>query len=184
MSTSKKHHGDLSAILASIFLAFVFAKTGIFERLIVEGGEITLLTNFIAGMFFTSAFTTAPAMVVLGEIAQSGSLWLVATVGALGAVFGDFLIFFFFRERLSRTTKSFLTIPKYRRFFHIFHHKFFRFLTPLLGAVIIASPLPDELGLAVMGLSKLRLSVFLPLSFAANFVGILLIGEVAQLLMG
>ena len=180
MSIRKKHGMDLSGILAGLFLAVVFAKTGVFEQIIAFGGEFTIITNFIAGMFFTSAFTTPAAMVALGELAQAGSVWTVAGIGAFGAVTIDLLIFLLFREKLSERTRAFLSIPKYRRFLHLFHHKFFRWLTPFLGALVIASPLPDELGLAMMGLSRLHLPVFLPVSFAANFVGILLIGTVAQ----
>jgi hypothetical protein len=45
----------------------------------------------------------------------------------------------------------------------------------VLGAFIIASPLPDELGLTLMGMSKVRLAVLVPVSFVMNAVGIYLL---------
>ncbi len=60
--------------------------------------------------------------------------------------------------------------------------KFFRWLTFLAGGLIIASPLPDELGISLLGFSKMKTSWFIPLSFAFNFIGILLIGWVAKAL--
>ena len=50
---------------------------------------------------------------------------------------------------------------------------------PLTGAIIIASPLPDELGLAMMGLSRVPIAAFIPISYTMNFLGILLIEFIA-----
>jgi hypothetical protein len=41
-----------------------------------------------------------------------------------------------------------------------------------LGALIIASPLPDEFGLALMGISRMRALVLMPISFVMNALGI------------
>ncbi|OGG78335.1 hypothetical protein A3A36_01445 [Candidatus Kaiserbacteria bacterium RIFCSPLOWO2_01_FULL_52_12b] len=65
----------------------------------------------------------------------------------------------------------------------IFRPRLFKWLIPFVGALIIASPLPDEAGLAMMGLSKMKTSVFIPISFALNFLGILAIGIFAKELM-
>jgi hypothetical protein len=59
----------------------------------------------------------------------------------------------------------------------------FRAVMPFLGALIIASPLPDELGLVFLGISKLKTRYFLPLSFVLNFFGILIIGLIAKSLV-
>jgi hypothetical protein len=56
----------------------------------------------------------------------------------------------------------------------------FRLVSLFVGGLIIASPLPDELGISVWGFSKLKTAWFIPLSFFCNFVGILLIGAVAR----
>ncbi|KKR47070.1 MAG: hypothetical protein UT80_C0011G0001, partial [Parcubacteria group bacterium GW2011_GWC1_40_13] len=70
-----------------------------------------------------------------------------------------------------------------KRLFSIFRPKLFKWLIPFIGALIIASPLPDEAGLAMMGLSKMKTSVFIPISFALNFLGILAIGLFAKGMM-
>ncbi|MDP3800322.1 MAG: hypothetical protein Q8Q90_02755, partial [bacterium] len=57
-----------------------------------------------------------------------------------------------------------------------FRKSFLRWFTPFLGALIIASPFPDELGLVLMGLSKTNTKVFIPVSFGLNFIGILIMG--------
>jgi len=48
------------------------------------------------------------------------------------------------------------------------------------GMLIIVSPLPDEIGLVMLGMSHLSLMRFVPLSFAANAGGIYLIALAAQ----
>ena len=63
----------------------------------------------------------------------------------------------------------------------LFKLRSFRWLTFFAGGFIIASPLPDELGIALLGFSKLKTSLFVPLSFTFNFLGICLIGIAASL---
>ena len=49
------------------------------------------------------------------------------------------------------------------------------FLVPLLGALIIASPFPDEIGLLMFGVSKLKYRELLVITYLLNTAGILLI---------
>ena len=72
----------------------------------------------------------------------------------------------------------------WRRFHLLFKRRFFRWITFLAGGLILASPLPDELGVAVLGFSKMRLKYFALLSFVFNFLGIAVIGLVARALAG
>ena len=58
---------------------------------------------------------------------------------------------------------------------HLVHTKYFSWTLPILGAIIIASPLPDEMGVGLMGISKLKTSKFILLSFILNAIGIFLI---------
>ena len=55
-------------------------------------------------------------------------------------------------------------------------------LGPLCGIIIIASPLPDEIGLFMMGLSRIRMIWFIPLAFIVNAGGIFLVVLTSQYL--
>ena len=93
---------------------------------------------------------------------------------------GDLLIFRFVRDRMVIHLNELLPHKRRsRRLAHILKNRFFRYLTFLMGGLIIASPLPDELGISLLGLSRMREAYFVPLSFAFNFLGICLIGIVA-----
>jgi uncharacterized membrane protein YdjX (TVP38/TMEM64 family) len=131
-------------------------------------------------MFFTSAFTTAPAIAALGEISFQNGIIETALWAALGAVIGDMIIFRFVRDRMADHLLEILPHKRgSRRLARILKFRFFRYLTFLIGGLIIASPLPDELGISLLGLSKMRSMYFVPLSFAFNFLGICTIGLVA-----
>jgi len=171
---------DLGIIALSIILAIFIAKTGILNTLLTSTREIMYIGSFLAGMFFTSVFTTAPATVTLVEIFKSNSLFPAALLGGLGALIGDLIIFRFVKTSLSEDTAYLIQKSKSERFFSIFHLKIFRWLIPFIGALVVASPLPDELGIAMMGLSKMKTSLFIPLSFLLNSSGILIIGLITK----
>ena len=173
---------DLALVILSIFVAIILAKTGALQDLITSTQEMRFIGSFIAGIFFVSVFTVAPATVALGEIAQSNSVITVAILGGLGALIGDLIIFRFVKDRVSDHFYYLMRVSKSERLFSIFKLKLFRWIIPFVGALIIASPLPDEIGVAMLGLSKMKNSYFILLSFVLNSAGILIIGLIAKAL--
>jgi len=173
---------DLVLVVFSVLIAIILAKTGALQDLITSTQEVRFIGSFIAGIFFVSVFTAAPATVVLGEIAQSNSVITVAILGGLGALIGDLIIFRFVKDRVSEHFNYLIKISRSERFFSIFKLKLFRWVIPFVGALIIASPLPDEIGVTMLGLSKMKNSYFILLSFALNSAGVLIIGLIAKAL--
>lgn len=173
---------DLAIVILSIFIAIILAKTGALENIITSTQEMRFIGSFIAGILFVSVFTAAPATVALGEIAQSNSVIVVAIIGGLGALLGDLIIFRFVKDKLSEDLLYLLRTPGSERLTSIFKMRIFQWLVPFMGALIIASPLPDEIGVAMLSLSKMKNSLFIPLSFVLNSVGILIIGLIAKAL--
>ncbi|OGG78258.1 hypothetical protein A3A36_00145 [Candidatus Kaiserbacteria bacterium RIFCSPLOWO2_01_FULL_52_12b] len=172
---------DVLIIVISFGITAILVKTEILANILTSTQEFQLLGSFVAGLFFTSVFTTAPAIVTLGEIAQANSIVLVALLGALGAVVGDLIIFRFVRDRFSEHVLELLRHRNTgKRITALFKLKLFRWLSFFVGGLIIASPLPDELGIGFFGFLKMKISWFIPLSFFFNFIGIVLIGLVAR----
>jgi membrane protein DedA with SNARE-associated domain len=137
--------------------------------------------SFVAGLFFTSIFTTAPAIVTLGQIAEANNIWATALFGAFGALIGDLLIFRFVRDELTdHLLEAMKHSPGLRRLRALMRGRHFRWFTIALGGLIIASPLPDELGISLIGLSKSSTKYFIPMSLVFNFIGILIIGLAAR----
>ena len=173
---------DLALVVFSILIAIIFAKTGALQDLITSTQQFSFIRIFIVGFLFVSVFTAAPAAVALGEIAQSNSVITVAILGGLGALIGDLIIFRFVKDRVSEHFSYLIKASKTERIVSIFKLKLFRWMIPFFGALIIASPLPDEIGVTILGLSKMKSSYFTLLSFLLNSAGILIIGLIAKAL--
>lgn len=172
-------------ILASVLIAVYIMRTGSVDSFLASIGGLTHVGSFIAGMFFTSIFTTAPSMVVLGELALTTPLWIVALFGGVGAVCGDYILFLIVRNGVSKDVDYLAKHSKIRWVWKWFGSKgSVRWLFPVLGALVLASPLPDELGLALLGLSTIKKERFLLISFIMNTVGIFVVGLVARSLAG
>lgn len=98
-------------------------------------------------------------------------------MAGLGAVIGDLLIFLFVRNRLSNNFFSFLRLRLKGNDVadKLSENGFTRIFLPIIGAAVIASPLPDEIGVAMMGASRIKKRYFIPISYALNSAGIYLL---------
>ena len=173
---------DVLFITLGIAVAIALSKSGALDLVLSLLSDYHIIASFIAGVFFTSVFTLAPASVALARIAESSPLHSVAIWGGLGAMFGDLILFFFIRDRFAEDIKSVFKKSTVKRFMHTFHFGFLKWLAPVLGALIIASPLPDEFGISLLGMSKIRTAVLMPVSFIMNVLGIYLLVVFAALI--
>ena len=82
---------DLGIVILSILIAIMLAKTGALNEIFTATQESRFLGSFLAGIFFVSIFTAAPAIVVLIEIIKSNSILEVAFFGGIGALIGDLI---------------------------------------------------------------------------------------------
>jgi hypothetical protein len=171
---------DLAIIAMSVIFAIYLGKSAAFELFLLEINIFGIVGAFLAGFFFTSVFTTAPAVVALAKLSQLQPVWLVAVLGAMGAVAADYILFRFIRDSLSGDIVYLLKSNKIK--FSWFKNKNLRWAMPFMGAIIIASPLPDEFGIAMLGATNTKPGNFLIISYIANFIGILAIGGIANLI--
>ncbi len=164
---------NTALLILSLIVFFYFLNSDFVRSLIVNVGSLGYVGVFIVGIFFVSTFTVAPSLVVLYYLATQHNPWEVALLAGMGAVIGDYLIFRFFKDAVFAEIKPHFTLFKKPFFERIFSSPYFAWMVPFAGAIIIASPLPDELGLSLMGLSKIKNWQFLLLSFFLNSAGIL-----------
>lgn len=166
---------NLTFFFVSIILAIIVSRFEAFHSLLLSLGNLGYIGAFIAGIFFVSIFTVATGAVILLVLAERLSPIEIGIVAGLGAVVGDFTIFRFIKDNLLEEIT-----PFYNRFggMHVtavLHSKYFSWTLPVIGALIIASPLPDEAGVSLMGISKMKTYQFLLISFVLNAVGIFLV---------
>lgn len=174
-TTKKNLIKNLGIVFLSVLIAVLLANTDVLKHLLTSIQGFRFIGSFVAGIFFISIFTVAPASVILFELVQTTPIWEVALLGGLGAVAGDFIIFRFIKDKFADEVIFLLKRSKIHKMLGVFRLSAFRWLVPFIGAIIIASPLPDEIGLAMMGLSKVKTSTFVMISFILNFFGILLL---------
>ena len=171
---------DLVIIVFGVVVTLLLVKMGALGQFLTAAQERAYIGSFIAGIFCTSVFTIAPAAIALAFIAHNGAHPLtIAVWGGMGAMLGDLLLFLFIRDVFSEDVESLSFVRRWKHAITRPHLGFLRWLLPVIGAIIIASPLPDEIGLALLGFSKTKTPVLLPIAFAMNFLGILAIAVVA-----
>jgi len=175
----KRYHKDL--IVDILIIASVTVVTLYVTRTTDFHITPNIFYVFLAGIFFTSAFTLAPAAIVLAHMGSILPLHTVVIAGGLGAMVGDYILFVFIRDRFAQHIKKAIRYSHFRLVLRSFHFGFFKWLSPLLGAAIIASPLPDEFGIMLMGVSKVNTRFFLLVTFLMNMIGILIVVGFSQL---
>lgn len=167
-------------LILSVIVFLYFADSPIIREIIGRIGELGYFGAFVTGIFFVSIFTVAPAGVVLFNLADTLNPLEVALIAGAGSVVGDYLILRFLKDKVFSELG-----PVFKQFRgsyigKLFRTPYFAWLTPLVGAALIISPFPDEVGIGMLGLSKLRLWQFLVVTFLLDVVGIFLIVLLAR----
>lgn len=175
---------DFGIITLSVAVAVALVTSSALDNLFGALANHYIIAAFVAGLFFTSSFTTAPAIVILAKLSVAFPPFHIALVGALGALVGDSILFTFIRDYIAEDLSYVIAKSRIRRITHLLHYHSVRWLLAFVGALIIASPLPDELGLTLMGVSKISKAKFFALSYSFNFIGIILIAFVARSAVG
>ncbi len=162
-------------LIISVIFFLLIAKTPWVQTLFTQLGDWGYVSAVIAGMFFVMTFTAAPALIVIYDLAKALNPIELSILAGLGSVIGDFIIFKFFKDKVFLELEPIITRLSNRPFVHIFKTSYFAWLTPVLGAIIIASPLPDELGITLLSVSKIKKWQFIILSFFLNSLGFMAI---------
>lgn len=166
-------------LLLSLVLAVYLFQLPAFRQVLLGLGNLGYLGALFAGALFVSSFTISIGLAVLWVLVAGFAPWQLALIAGVGAMIGDFIIFHFIRDGLMEEVKPVYESLGQGKFWKIckflIKNKHFKWVLPFLGALIIASPFPDEIGIAMLGISKIKTSSFLLLTFALNVLGIFFI---------
>lgn len=171
----------LLAFSISICVAYVLYKTGAFHWIEGHLDGASYPSMLLAGFLFSFGFTSPIAAAYFYEVTHVVNPFAAAVLAALGATFSDVSIFQFtklsFHDEILRIKET-RPIRWLHRLFHRdgISHEFRNALRWILACVVIASPLPDEVGMTfVVGFTHLRGWKLTSLCFGLNTVGILII---------
>ena len=159
----------------SIIAAFGLSQYQPFHDFLLGLGDWSYVGIFFTGILFVFTFTVATAIIILHMLGEVMSPWMIGLVAGLGAVIGDYLIFMFVRKHiLGKTNDLAKHLPK-SFWGKLAKNTYFQWLLPVLGIIIVVLPFPDEVGITLLGISKIKLYQFVILAFVAHVVIITLI---------
>lgn len=132
--------------------------------------------TFVAGLMFTYGFTAAPATAIFLILAQHQNIYIASLIGGLGALISDLFIFSFIRSSFLDEIRK-LSREKVVRYFNGKSPSFVKeYFLPVVAGFIIASPLPDEIGVAMLAASRMiSTKIFAVISYLLNTAGIFVI---------
>lgn len=134
--------------------------------------------SFIAGIMFSFGFTT-PFAIGAFVIMSPNNIFLASVIGGLGAMLADLTIFKIIKISFMPELKR---LMKNKAFRLITKHKIplstqiKNYLMYAFAGIVIASPLPDELGVTMLtAVSKINAASLAIISFICNTIGIFVI---------
>lgn len=168
----------LMFLLIAVVLAYALFRTEAVQSFFHGLQEFGYASCFFGGMLFAFGFGAPFGVAILVTIAKDVNVLLGALLGGLGALLSDYLLFKFIRLTFVDEIDRF----KNSKAFGLFRGLLVRRVPPKvsfylslgLAGLVIASPLPDEFGVALLaGITTVRERVFAVISFSLNTFGIL-----------
>jgi len=179
------NHKNLIILTVSIFLAYEIITSEHITNILSYAGSFGYIGGFISGILFSYGFSTVPAAAMLFLLAKNLNPFLLALIGAFGGMLGDIIIFKFVRDHLLEEIKFIISeelhleisfIPK------IMCSHVLRKIIPATAGFIMCLPLPGELAMVLLGITKYEFKRTSLLSYIFNFIGIFTIGIVGVLI--
>lgn len=165
-------------LAASVLLAYAMFRTESVQSYFHGLGEFGYISSFFGGMMFAFGFGAPFGVAILATIADDVNIILGCLLGGLGALASDYLLFKFIRLTFTDEIERF----KHSRAFGLFRGLLVRrvpaklsfYISLGIAGMVIASPLPDEFGVALLaGLTTVKETTFAAIAFSLNTLGIL-----------
>lgn len=175
------HYPKLLLLLCSFVLTYVLYLAGLFDLLPRYLGGYGYLSMFLGGLLFSFGFTTSFAIAIFIEMAALVNPFAGAAIAGIGAMLADLLIFRFIRFSFLDEIHRLKTTTVIRWLRDVLHHdsipeQIRRYIAWSVAGIIIASPLPDELGVSLLsGVSEIKDKPFAVFCFGLDAIGILIV---------
>lgn len=166
-------HKNLLFLTLGIMAAVILSREAGFRSFLLHLGSFGYVGAFISGALFVTTPTIAVGGVSLAILSHELPFLPLGLMAGAGAVVSDLVIFHWVRDDLAEEVTPLYNYFGGRHLTHLLHTRYFRWSLPVIGALIIASPLPDELGVTLLSISKMGRINFMVLSFLLNSVGIM-----------
>lgn len=168
----KYEYKHTTIAVAALLLFVLLFDTAFMSAIFSFLNNQQYLGGFIAGMLSASFITAAPAAVLIVELAQHLDPLALAVLIGIGSAAGDMVLLLFFEERIFHELAPLGRRLGLKRFVKR-AGKGKRMSAPLLltGAVVIMTPVPDEIGLGLLGISHFPKVFLFLICLALNTLG-------------
>ncbi len=160
-----------------------FLAYGLFQMQSVQEyfhglNEFGYASAFGAGCCSPSGSAPPSGLPSSGQLPDDVNILIAAAVGGLGALLSDYILFRFIKVTFDDEIMRFRNSKAYRLFdgylIKRMPPKFAFYLAIGIAGFMIASPLPDEIGVAMFaGLTTVRERTFAVIAFTLNTIGII-----------
>jgi len=165
----------LTMVGISILLTIVLSRYNFPNKILLENRNIPFVGSVVAGILYASTSTVALGIFILLDLAKRLPTVEIAILAGLGTTIADFMIFRFFKDDLISEITPIYNRLGGRHLTKLMQHKSIQWFLPIIGAIIIASPFPDEIGIGLMGLTHIKNYQFILLCFMLDVTGIFLL---------
>lgn len=163
-------------LILTFFLAYILFTQRIFLPLRLSLIALDYTGIFLTGMLYSYSFTASTATAALLLLAKEHEILITGILAGFGALISDLLIFKFIRTTFQDEIKKLSN----EKFIFYINRKIPGFLrksiVPIIAAILIASPLPDEIGVSLFAAAtKISINKFSIISYTLNTAGIFII---------
>jgi hypothetical protein len=149
-----RKYPKLLLFIVSVIIVYFFFSRLLYEPLHDALVYLGYFGTFLAGLLYPYAFTSAAGTAILIIISKEQNILLAGMVASAGALISDIIIFFFvkytFAEEMRGLSKEAIVMTLSRRI----PNSFRIYLLASIAAILIASPLPTEMGIMLMASIK------------------------------
>lgn len=171
----KYRYKNLTLVFLSIVITLILSRFNFINDYLYQIKDLPFLGSFLAGALYVSATSAAFGILLLSDLAKETSALEIALFAGLGGAVADFAIFRFIKQNLISEISPIYDKLGGQHIANFIYQKYMRWTLPIIGAIIIASPLPDEIGIGLMGLSKIKNYQFALLCLVLDVIGVYLL---------
>jgi hypothetical protein len=179
------NHKNIIFMAISFLFTYFILQLGPFYSVVLKLGEFGYTSALIIGFLFSFGFMTAPGAALFFLLGHHLNPFLMAAVGAFGAMISNFLIYYFVKYRAMEGIRYTVTHElklEFSRFEFAVKKKVltswvFKESIPALTGLMLALPIPTEMIVSILwNMTKLETRNVLLFSYIFNFIGILFLG--------
>ena len=166
----------LTLLVLSFILAYALFSLGFLDPILNTLILLGYFGVFMVGFLYAYSFTAGPATIMLILLAKKENFFFAGLTAGVGALIGDIITLYFVRSSFSdeidrlAAEKLFLSV---RKSFPSFLQKY---LSPILASIIIASPIPAEIGVAILASMKsMSTKRFIFIAYVLHTIGIFIL---------